>query len=391
MIHSVVLPDKTRSALDGTVRVLINCCEVLREIAGDTRTKADVGAFFDAKYGRTERATWLANWLRRKNLPWSPSPEVKNWLDDAIADMEALLVKDRTTTSPPLGDKPFLKEPDRRPDWANQFHDFFVKLYEAMRSGSGGLHLHLCGMPEKFTGQNFYNNFREANPRLRMCPVCETDTFSQKFSDGNHRGNIDHYFPKSHFPHLALHAHNLLPICRTCNQERGSKLPVMTAGWQSAWLPYDDPIMNTHCFREEKGVGPQLHGFAGTTASSDAITSLKQCYDIPGRWQDAITPTEEEIFARLKDYCTDQYPLSLDVLAKALEVLLHDAIDLDFGYQPLAFVRAGVINKFLRAEVMPAISNGAPSCPLADNLPAKHPTPNPGNDALRKLYEGVTY
>lgn len=391
MIHSVILPTETRLALDETVGVLINCCEVLGEIAGGTLTKVDIKAFFDTKYVSTDRAAWLARWLVKNDLPWSLSHEVKNWLGDAITDMRSLLAKDRTIVPRPLGDKPFLKARDQRPAWANQFHDFFVGLYGSMRSQPGGLNRHLCGMPRKFTGQKFYDNFRKANPRLRMCPICETDTVTQKFPDEKYKGQIDHYFPKSQFPHLALHAHNLLPICRTCNEERGSKPPTVTTGWKSVWLPYDEAIMNSHCFHSGSSAGPQLHNFVGTASSPDAIATLEKCYKIPARWREAMMPTEEEIFARLKDYFADQYPQPLNALAKALEVLLHDTIDLDFGYQPLAFVRAGVINKLLRAEVMPAISSGASSCPLADNLPAKRPTLHLDNDALRRLYEGVTY
>lgn len=390
MIHSIILPGETETVLNETVNVLIECCELLKQIADGTQTRAGVGAFFAAKYP-PERARWLTRWLRGSDLPWMPDPAVKQWLTDAITDMQALLIKDRTIALAPRGHTPFIPRREDRSAWANKFHDFFVGLYKSMRSQSGGLNPHLCGTPKKFTGQNFYDNFRKANPRLRMCPVCETDTFAQKFSDEKYKGQIDHYFPKSHYPHLALHAHNLLPICRTCNEERGSKPPVMTNGWRSAWLPYDAPLMNSYCFHEGNGAGPQLHCFGAATPHPDAIATVQKCYDIPARWREALRPAEEVIFARLKDYFTGHHPPSLDVLEGALEVLLHDTIDLDFGNLPHAFVQAGLINRFLEAEVRPAIAAKAPSCALADNLSAKRPAPSPGTRTLRTLYATVTY
>lgn len=54
---------------------------------------------------------------------------------------------------------------------------------------------------------------------LTVCPYCNRQHITTVYTDenGKARGHIDHYFPKSKYPHLSLSLYNLVPSCSTCN------------------------------------------------------------------------------------------------------------------------------------------------------------------------------
>jgi hypothetical protein len=57
---------------------------------------------------------------------------------------------------------------------------------------------------------------------LLVCPGC--DGRPPSVSDGKIHEDLDHFFPKSRYPLLAIHLLNLTPFCKDCNQTyKGSK------------------------------------------------------------------------------------------------------------------------------------------------------------------------
>ena len=65
---------------------------------------------------------------------------------------------------------------------------------------------------EIFCRDKFHINFKEENS-IYVCPYCDTDTF---INSGN--GEIEHFFPKSKFPFLAMNGLNLISSCHSCNK-----------------------------------------------------------------------------------------------------------------------------------------------------------------------------
>ncbi|MCA9875510.1 MAG: hypothetical protein KC441_17690 [Anaerolineales bacterium] len=60
------------------------------------------------------------------------------------------------------------------------------------------------------------------SPPLKVCPGC--DGRPPSVSDGKIHEDLDHFFPKSRYPMLAVHLLNLTPFCKDCNQTyKGSK------------------------------------------------------------------------------------------------------------------------------------------------------------------------
>ncbi len=55
---------------------------------------------------------------------------------------------------------------------------------------------------------------------IKVCPYCNRNyitNFANKTTV-----TLDHYYPKSKYPYLAINLHNLIPVCSTCNHKKGN-------------------------------------------------------------------------------------------------------------------------------------------------------------------------
>lgn len=73
--------------------------------------------------------------------------------------------------------------------------------------------------------------------KTKICVYCNQNyAFTLTSEDGDFRPTLDHFFPKSVFPFLALSLYNLVPSCYTCN----SNLKGKKNFWKEAHLhPFD--------------------------------------------------------------------------------------------------------------------------------------------------------
>ncbi|MFQ8734157.1 MAG: hypothetical protein ACLSAC_29045 [Enterocloster bolteae] len=62
-----------------------------------------------------------------------------------------------------------------------------------------------------FSRNEFHINFKKEN-NIFVCPYCDIDT---TMNIGNNQ--IEHFWPKSHFPFLSMNALNLVSSCHSCN------------------------------------------------------------------------------------------------------------------------------------------------------------------------------
>ena len=63
---------------------------------------------------------------------------------------------------------------------------------------------------------------------LNVCAICDEHR-PMTILRGEYYSDIEHYFPKSVYPHLACHPYNLIPICKPCNFARLDKDPLFTS------------------------------------------------------------------------------------------------------------------------------------------------------------------
>jgi len=130
--------------------------------------------------------------------------------------------------------------------------------------------------------------FWETNEALRVCPAC--DAPRPDITDQYYHCDIDHFFPKSLYPFLSVHAANLIPICTDCNRwVKRYKDPL------DHTLP--DPLIHTFhpfglpAFKEVKvvvyrGKGGEPHVRLEEKAGdiSKRIELLNRVFDLETRW-----------------------------------------------------------------------------------------------------------
>ncbi len=82
---------------------------------------------------------------------------------------------------------------------------------------------------------DYYNQLVDAN-KYNTCPICglaDIETADSKYIE-----DYDHFFPKSHYPFLAVNFDNLVPTCDKCNKKhKGSKKPLDKNG--KAYYPFE--------------------------------------------------------------------------------------------------------------------------------------------------------
>jgi len=72
---------------------------------------------------------------------------------------------------------------------------------------------------------NTYNRYKFVKKlNLKTCPYCNRNyIFVVDTGNGKLRPEIDHFFPKSIYPYLAMSFYNLIPSCQICNHTKKAK------------------------------------------------------------------------------------------------------------------------------------------------------------------------
>ncbi len=68
-----------------------------------------------------------------------------------------------------------------------------------------------------------------------VCPYCNRN-YIANFSDYGTTVELDHFFPKTKYPYLAINIYNLIPSCHTCNHQKNEK--------KLKIYPYKDSLNN---------------------------------------------------------------------------------------------------------------------------------------------------
>lgn len=371
MIHQTILSELTRERLTD---VLILQLRLLLYAAGtESLDQSDCATYLDRRRRFRGRGTDIAAWIwrsPRKHKPLkkfaqhTPVREKQDWVRCLIH--EALRFLRRPTSLDSL--TPFVT--GTSPPWQKAGADFLRRFYDNL--GSRSRFPKYCFSEESatsFSRQNFLEAFAAENQELHVCAACDESSAAE----------IDHYLPKSRYPHLACHPFNLIPICPLCNNKKSSADPLRgPAGAQrrlgDILLPYREAGLGSRTYLEvtlgktitHAKFGP-LKPF-GTEDLRQRIQAFGSAYKIPKHWCEKRDTIGQKLIRHIRSFLRSGSgpPLStnLQAVLDDLDVLLHSLHDEARGKEPFAFAMTWWLRTLINQEVEPAVHNRSKSNPL---------------------------
>jgi len=196
---------------------------------------------------------------------------------------------------------------------------------------------------------------------------------------------LDHYLPKSLYPHFSCHPYNLIPVCYFCNSSvKGEKDPLIDGQNQRqplprSALPYGNIDLSSHTYLDievKQSSSPITINALLTRPDKPeelaegelqrALEILARVYDIPERWQRASDTISEALFRRIRQFLgrsstmATALPTGFDAphevnnLLEQLLFYLSDK-DEDLRKDPYAFAMTWILVALINEYVQPAI------------------------------------
>jgi hypothetical protein len=260
------------------------------------------------------------------------------------------------------------------PSWQHEAAEFLIHFYTDL-CGEANFAGYFFSEPgaTKFGRQEFLKEFREANGDLYVCAFCDEAGY-YTIVEQSIRSDIDHYFPKSIYPHFSCHPYNLIPTCKVCNQEvKQRKDPLdgsngMRLSLSEIFLPYRSPGLDVATYLgirlEQKQPGEPVAWVhiekLRPREQTDQqilyfIDTLSRVYDIPHRWSDHIDKIGETLFRRMRQFLSSgrEAPFGFDMAAamyNTLNQLLFYLHEEDQRRDPFAFVMTWILVALLNEE-----------------------------------------
>lgn len=341
MIHILKLPRLTRRCLTDIVRIQMALLHFAASTTEYSRSACEA-YFTDGRcLHRTlqDRGRAIADWLwahpaRQMDLEWfsracghlDESKAEQQQRKRAVAWCQQLHLEVEMLLHPRcheiflgdhFSDKPFISEKEKREkkakdvllDYREHACDFLLAWYDTCLGKSGDdrsrpafpATLFTYKKASKYGRREFLDAFIKENADLEICPYCDENRLYIKNKSATHT-DIDHFLPKSKYPHLACHPYNLVPLCHHCNSStKGDIDPYKERVILGRSLyPYGRIKLRHHAYltiNQEQELTLQSHqnpppGKSETATEKsrrlaeveDAITLLKDVYGIPERW-----------------------------------------------------------------------------------------------------------
>ena len=370
MIHQVALPDLTRKRLTDVVILQMR----LLHYAATTTSPDQAGCanYLDRCARFRGRGSQIAAWIWKASSRYSPLKEFAHhpvpyekliW-SKRLAREALLLLRH------PLG--PVESHIERTaPSWQKAGATFLRGFYEDLCSSTGFPGYFFSEHnANPFGRQDFLEAFVAANRGLYVCAVCDESGYRTTLDDNTYT-DIEHYLPKSRYPHLACHPFNLIPICHLCNFTKGSADPLvrqsnMRCDLEDIFLPYREPGLGSRTYLQVT-LGKTLTAAKLGRLKPQGVTDLRQrieafgnVYKVPKRWHSRVDEIGEKLFRRIRQFLQDGQGGLLNfslpqTLLNALDQLLGYLHNEDQGKDPFAFAMTWWLVTLINQEVEPAI------------------------------------
>jgi hypothetical protein len=172
-----------------------------------------------------------------------------------------------------------------------------VAMYDLLRDGGFG-----PPRRQKYDARAFEDAFFAANPGLGVCPACASAEVKPRTVRAA-GFDLDHWFPKSAYPTLAVHPRNLVPLCSTCNgrvKRDVDPLPPAADGRRprvrTTYLPYRRAAERELDvdFRPEAPAGEPSVLLDGVCPDSSArVRGLDSLFQLQEHWGEHLESTHD--------------------------------------------------------------------------------------------------
>jgi hypothetical protein len=379
MIHEVRLTRETKIYLWQVVRLQLDVLSCTVNLSPGF-TQFDMQSALENKM-LSARAEQVAEWVFGHKTPGEAlqefakgsNPDRRALFDAMRQDILRLYWGRRDETLECCFD-----DDKKLPDYQKGAKSFLIGFYEQLGSGVDvNLFLRNPSQHYKYGREQFFAAYERENPTQHVCAICDehrpiTILRGEYFSD------IEHYFPKSVYPHLACHPYNLIPMCKPCNSAHGIKDPLVGTTRRTlgeVFLPYRNEsvrLQGTVKFEWNKHQSPSLsideRQINPNNAFRTKLEAFEVVYDIPKRWQNRIHQIGEQLWRQMSYFVRVEIGKGekLDPLqAKtALERLLNYFIE-DLGASPWDYVLVWYLSHLLVVEVEEAIKTNKASDEIA--------------------------
>lgn len=207
---------------------------------------------------------------------------------------------------------------------------------------------------KSYSRWDFIDGFLKANDALYLCAICDATAFRTQVDSRAHT-SIEHFFPKSIYPHLAIHPYNLIPICTHCNSIKSDDdfmhLCSATLGIQELLLPYQSqqPGLSQMAYVEVSARTVQVAGshpleikFKSASAYTDSaslIDHFKTLYGVENRWNNQLDQIEGQVFRRMQQFLMGDVQMGNDLsdvefVQERLELLMALTSKENLGKDP---------------------------------------------------------
>lgn len=404
MIHALELPDITLKRLLDVVYLQMlllyhaagrstideaSVADYLRKKLPSSRSKEIARWFW--RGNSTKRHEYLENFAKTYRSGTSKQEldaeqrAKKDWCRRLGGEVDALFSKDKK----PICIQPYTEEDiytsyyssrskDGKPThWKTHAKEFLLYFYETCLEGSTGFPACFFSEPgaRDFGRQDLLAAFIEKNEKQEICAICNE---SQYYLQGEKiHAHLDHYLPKSEYPHFACHPYNLVPVCYFCNSPIKKehdpfvdKSGIRRTSLHKETFPYHHFGLSQATYLQVKpGVKaklveikeicprPVLDGSLDRAAIEEAITLQQELYQIPGRWQKpgAMLKISDTLFRRMRHFIGDGQTIitGSDMAVEvynALKQLLYYLDQEDQQKDPFAFAMTWILGALLQEE-----------------------------------------
>lgn len=325
MIHQVNASDQNTKMLRQIVDLQLNLLSLAAHESTENGILSNLETSLRMLYAEVEQAQEVVQWITRLKrnseyndvfsllLEFAAHPDQiakQTFVDNVRHDINLIYNPQQARLRVAIAND--------SPDWQKAAKNYLLEFYEVLGTSSG-FPAFLFQPQEgqtKFHRWGFIDGFTSANPNLRLCAVCDSTLYRTTIGSRPYT-SIEHFFPKSRYPHLAVHPFNLVPICPYCN-----------SGAAGATDPFGDDklgvlglILPYQTNKQSRGLSEQTyvsvdplhdrekHPFhlkilpnKNYPDAKTLIANFERIYKVQERWNREIDWIDQHVFRRITQF-----------------------------------------------------------------------------------------